>query len=127
LLILAGGIFLLITKTIDWRAPVAMLASAVVFTALFDPNRLVSIHLLTGGLVFGAVFMTTDYTTAPVTNAGKLIFGAGAGLIVVLVRQFGNYPEGVMFSILIMNAVTPFLNKLMRHKYGFVAPKKGAK
>jgi electron transport complex protein RnfD len=126
LLILLGGAFLLITKTIDWRAPVGMIASAAVFSTLVGLNPIFT--LLAGGLMFGAVFMATDYTTTPVTNAGKLIFGIGAGLIVVLIRKFGNYPEGVMFSILIMNALTPFLNKLLRKKYGFVAPKKdGAK
>jgi electron transport complex protein RnfD len=126
LLILLGGLFLLVTKTIDWRAPVGMIVSAAVFSTVVGQNPIFT--LLTGGLMFGAVFMVTDYTTTPVTGAGKLIFGAGAGLIVVLVRQFGNYPEGVMFSILIMNALTPFLNKILRKKYGFVAPKKdGAK
>jgi electron transport complex protein RnfD len=125
LLILLGGIFLLVTKTIDWRAPVGMLASAFVFSIIVGLNPIFT--LLTGGLIFGAVFMATDYTTTPVTSAGKLIFGIGAGLIVVLVRKFGNYPEGAMFSILIMNALTPFLNKLLRKKYGYVAPKKPAK
>ncbi|MDR3325048.1 MAG: RnfABCDGE type electron transport complex subunit D [Spirochaetaceae bacterium] len=125
LLILLGGLFLLLTKTIDWKAPVAMLASAVVFSCVVGLNPIFT--LLSGGLVFGAVFMTTDYTTTPVTSAGKLIFGIGAGLIVVLIRKFGNYPEGVMFSILIMNAATPFLNGLLHKKYGFVAPKKSAK
>jgi electron transport complex protein RnfD len=125
LLILAGGIFLLATKTIDWRAPAAMLAVAVIVSPLLGLNPIFT--LLSGGLVFGAVFMATDYTSTPVTEGGKLIFGAGAGLIVVLIRKFGNYPEGVMFSILIMNAVTPFLNKILHKKYGFVPAKKGAK
>jgi electron transport complex protein RnfD len=123
LLILLGGIFLLITKTIEWRTPVGMLASALVFSIIVGLNPIFT--LLTGGLMFGAVFMATDYTTTPITNTGKLIFGIGAGLIVVLIRKFGNYPEGVMFSILIMNAVTPFLNKLLQKKYG--SPKKPAK
>ena len=124
LLILAGGLYLLITKTIDWRAPLGMLAtSAIVGGALgLDPV----FTLLSGGLMFGAVFMVTDYTSAPVTEGGKLIFGIGAGLIVVLIRKYGAYPEGVMFSILIMNAVAPFLNKILHKKYGFVPPKKPA-
>ena len=75
--------------------------------------------LMSGGLLFGAVFMTTDYATAPVTKTGRLIFGAGAGLITFLIRQFGGYPEGVMFSILIMNSVAPFLNNLTARKYGY--------
>ncbi|MDR0302886.1 MAG: RnfABCDGE type electron transport complex subunit D, partial [Treponema sp.] len=82
--------------------------------------------VLTGGLVFGAVFMITDYVTSPVTNKGKIIFGAGAGIITMLIRRFGIYPEGVCFAILIMNATVPFLNKLLPKKYGYVQPKKEA-
>jgi electron transport complex protein RnfD len=116
LLILAGAFYLLITRTIDWRAPVAMLASSAAFSALLGADPLVS--LLSGGLLFGAFFMATDYTSAPVTEYGKLIFGAGAGLITVLIRKFGNYPEGVMYSILIMNAAVPYLDRLRHKKYG---------
>jgi electron transport complex protein RnfD len=124
LLILAGGIFLLVTKTIDWRAPAAMLGTTVLasFVLGMDPV----FGLLSGGVVFGAVFMATDYVSAPVTSNGKLIFGFGAGLITVLIRKWGGYPEGVTYGILIMNAATPFLNKLIQKKYGFVAPKKEA-
>jgi electron transport complex protein RnfD len=124
LLILAGGIYLLLTKTIDWRAPVAMIAGAVLaaLTAGLDPLFAV----LSGGLLFGAVFMATDYVSAPVTPAGKLIFGFGAGIITVLIRKWGAYPEGVTYGILIMNALTPFLNRLLQRKYGFVPKKKGA-
>ena len=126
-LILIGFIYLLATGTIDWRAPVAMIVSAAVFTFIFGGDPLVAV--LSGGLFFGAVFMVTDYTTAPITAAGKLIFGAGTGLIVVLIRNWGNYPEGVAYSILIMNAVTPFLNRLLQKKYGYVPARKdsGAK
>lgn len=123
-LILIGGVFLLITNTIDWRAPVGMMASAAILGWALGLGPVAT--LLTGGLVFGAVFMATDYTSAPVTETGKLIFGIGAGVIVVLVRKFGAYPEGVMFSILIMNALTPFLNRILHKKYGFVKPKKPA-
>ncbi len=70
-------------------------------------------------MIFGATFMITDYATAPVTKPGRLIFGAGAGLITFLVRKFGGYPEGVMFSILIMNAVVPFLNNVTGRMYGY--------
>jgi electron transport complex protein RnfD len=76
--------------------------------------------LLSGGVLFGAVFMATDYVTAPLTGAGKLIFGAGAGLITVLIRKWGAFPEGVTYGILIMNAASPFLNRLLARKYGFV-------
>ena len=77
--------------------------------------------------VFGAVFMATDYVTAPLTAKGKLIFGIGAGIISVLIRKWGTYPEGVSYAILIMNGVVPFLNKLLPRKYGFVPKQKGAK
>jgi electron transport complex protein RnfD len=70
--------------------------------------------------------MATDYVTAPLTAKGKLIFGFGAGLITVLIRKWGGYPEGTSYGILIMNAATPFLNRLIQKKYGFVAPQKGA-
>ena len=79
----------------------------------------VLLSVLTGGLLFGAVFMVTDYTTSPVTKTGRLIFGAGCGLITFLIREFGGYPEGVMFSILIMNTLVPFLNKIVPRKYGY--------
>jgi electron transport complex protein RnfD len=125
LLILVGFIFLLVTGTIDWRAPVSMIASLLVFSFLLGRDPLFAI--LTGGLLFGAVFMTTDYVTAPLTASGKIIFGFGAGLITVLIRQSGNYPEGATFGILMMNAVTPFLNRLIQKKYGYVKPRKEKK
>jgi electron transport complex protein RnfD len=122
LLILAGGLFLLITKTIDWRAPLAMtLAGFLASWALgYDPI----FGIISGGLLFGAVFMTTDYVTAPLTARGKLIFGFGAGLITVLIRRWGSYPEGVTYGILIMNALSPFLNRLLPKKYGLVPKRK---
>jgi electron transport complex protein RnfD len=123
-LVLIGGIYLLVTGTIDWRAPLGMLGSAALLSVCLGLGPVTT--LLTGGLVFGAIFMATDYTSAPVTETGKLLFGIGAGIIVVLVRKFGSYPEGVMFSILIMNAVTPFLNRILHKKYGYIKPKKPA-
>ncbi|MDR1786115.1 MAG: RnfABCDGE type electron transport complex subunit D [Spirochaetaceae bacterium] len=122
LLILLAFVFLLITKTIDWRAPVAMLAVTAALSGIAGVNPIAA--LMTGGVFFGAVFMTTDYATAPVTKAGRLVFGAGCGLITFLIRKFGGYPEGVMFSILIMNILVPFLNNIIPHKYGFVKPQK---
>ena len=122
LLIIAGFIYLLATGTIDWRAPVSMVVSVFVFSFLFGRDPLFA--LLSGGVLFGAVFMVTDYVSAPITAKGKLIFGFGAGLISVLIRQWGNYPEGVTYGILIMNAVTPFLNRLLQKKYGYVKPQR---
>ena len=115
-LIVVGFVFLLATGTIDWRAPVSMVLSAFVFSLLLGRDPLLAV--LSGGILFGAVFMATDYVTAPFTAAGKLIFGFCAGIITVLIRQWGNFPEGVTYSILIMNAFTPFLNRLLRKKYG---------
>jgi electron transport complex protein RnfD len=125
LLFLAAFLFLLITRTIDWRAPVAMIVTAFVAAFALGLNPLLA--LLSGGLMFGAVYMTTDYVTAPVTPVGKIIFGMGAGLITILIRKYGNYPEGVCYSILIMNCAVPFLNKLLPRKYGFVPKKAAAK
>jgi electron transport complex protein RnfD len=121
-LILAGFVFLLITKTIDWRAPVTMTVSVFVLSFILGRDPLVAV--LSGGVLFGAVFMATDYVSAPLTAAGKLIFGCGAGIITVLIRQWGNYPEGVTYGILIMNATVPFLNRLLQKKFGYVKPVK---
>ncbi len=123
-LILAGAVFLLVTRTIDWRAPAAMIAATFAGSAALGMDPVFGV--LAGGMMFGAVFMITDYVSGPVTPTGKLVYGAGAGLITVLIRKWGGYPEGVTYAILIMNAVAPFLNKLVQKKYGFVAPKKEA-
>ena len=117
LLIVIGGIFLALTRTIDLRAPLAMTGSAFILSAILGLDPVYG--LLSGGLLFGAVFMATDYVSAPVTEMGKIIFGMGCGVITVLIRKFGAYPEGVMYSILIMNAVTPHLNKILHKKYGW--------
>ena len=122
LLIAVGAVFLLVTKTIDWRAPAAMIASCFVLSAVLGTDPLFAV--LSGGICFGAVFMATDYVSAPVTSTGKLLFGFGAGIITVLIRKWGGYPEGVSYGILIMNAVTPFLNKFIQKKYGYIPVKK---
>jgi electron transport complex protein RnfD len=124
LLILAGMVFLLIRQTIDWRAPVSMIAGGFLSSLILGMDPLIGIF--SGGLFFGAVFMATDYVTSPLTARGKLIFGFGAGLITILIRKWGNYPEGVTYGILIMNALCPFLNRLLPRKYGFVPKKRGA-
>jgi electron transport complex protein RnfD len=122
LLILAGGVFLIATKTIVFVTPVVMILTTALFSALLGIDPLFSV--LAGGVVFGAVFMATDYATTPLTTAGKALFGLGAAIVLVLIRKFGGYPEGVTYGILMMNAVTPYLNKLREKKYGFI---KGAK
>ena len=122
LLILLGFAYLLFKKVIDWRTPVTMMVTAVAITAIGGINPILT--LTSGGLAFGAVFMATDYVTSPVTPKGKILFGAGCGLITGLIRLFSGMPEGVMYSILIMNAVVPFLNKIIPVKYGYVKPPK---
>ena len=117
LLILISFAFLLFTRIIDWRAPVAMVGTTFICSLISGENVLMT--LMTGGLVFGATFMVTDYATTPVTKPGRLIFGFGCGLITFLIRKFGGYPEGVMFSILIMNTIAPFLNNLTVRMYGY--------
>lgn len=126
MLILISFIFLLVTRIIDWRAPLAMVGTVTVCTFLgglkggpASAAADVLTALLTGGLIFGATFMVTDYATAPVTGPGRLIFGFGCGMITWLIRRFGGYPEGVMFSILIMNAVAPLLNNFTGRMYGY--------
>ena len=131
LLILISFVFLFSTNIIDWRAPLSFVLTVFVgtFFAHISGGIIEGVHhavlaLLTGGVAFGACFMVTDYATAPVTKPGRLVFGFGCGLITFLIREFGGYPEGVMFSILIMNAVAPFLNNLTPRMYGY--GKKGA-
>ena len=128
LLILISFIFLLAARIIDWRAPLTMVLTVVLGAfisglaksgSLSGAGKEILINLLTGGLLFGATFMVTDYATTPVTKPGRLVFGAGCGLITFLIRRFGGYPEGVMFSILIMNAIAPFLNNLTVRMYGY--------
>ena len=125
LLVLLGGLFLLGIGVIQWVVPVSVLASTFVFSWLLGMDPVLG--LLSGGIVFGAFFMATDYATRPLTPYGQAIFGIGIGLITVLIRKFGGYPEGVTYAILIMNILTPFLNKLRVKKYGFVPPPKPAK
>ena len=117
ILILLAFVYLLVTKIIDGKATISMVATVALATWLSGGD--VVMALISGGLLFGAVFMVTDYATTPVTSWGRIAFGIGCGLITFLIRKFGGYPEGVMFSILIMNAITPFLNKLTTRKYGY--------
>lgn len=122
--ILLGFIFLLWRKIIQWYIPVFVVLSVFVFTGimnLIDPTEYASplIHILSGGLLLGAVFMATDYATSPMTKAGMIIYAIGIGVITSVIRLWGAYPEGVSFAILIMNAVTPLLNTYLKPKrYG---------
>ncbi len=116
ILLLVGGIFLLSKRVITWHTPVAYIGSVWVLTGIFhlvNPARYAdpSFHVITGGLFLGAFFMATDYVTSPLTAKGKLIFGVGCGVFTVVIRLFGSYPEGVSFAILLMNAVTPLIDR----------------
>ncbi len=108
--LLIGGAYLLIKKVISWHTPVAFIGTVFVLTFLLEQQPVY--QLLSGGLLLGALFMATDYATTPSTNSGRLIFGLGCGLITVLIRVWGSYPEGVSFSILLMNILTPHISKL---------------
>jgi len=117
--LLIGGIYLLIRRTINFHIPLAVLVSAFVFAAiayLIDSYAYVQplFHLCSGGLLLCAFFIATDPVTAPLTRRGMWIFGIGVGTITMLIRIVGEYPEGVMFSILLMNAVTPLIDRLCK-------------
>jgi electron transport complex protein RnfD len=117
LVILACGAWLTWRGIINWRAPVAIVIAVVAFSAILhvaDAARYPAPlnDLFSGGLLLGAVFMATDPVTAPVTNGGRWLFGAGVGLLVVVIRRWGGLPEGVMYAILIFNALVPFINQI---------------
>ncbi len=114
LAILIGGAYLLVRRVISWHTPVVMLATVALMTFAFGQSPVE--HLLTGGLLLGAFFMATDYTTTPSTKWGKILFGFGCGAITVLIRVFGSYPEGVSFAILFMNILTPYLEQWTRKR-----------
>lgn len=119
--ILLGGLFLLLTRVISWHIPISFIGTVLAFTGLlyyFDPESYVNplFHLLTGGLMLGAFFMATDMVTSPMTRWGQMIFGIGCGVITVVIRIWGAYPEGVSFAILVMNAFVPLINKGFKPK-----------
>jgi len=131
--IILGGVYLIVKKWADWRIPVSYLGTVFVLGGIFwfidiqffnetlkfpDPV----FHLFSGGLMLGAFFMATDMVTSPETPLGSWIFGIGCGIFLVLIRLFGGLPEGVMYSILLMNAITPLINRFTKPKvFGEVA------
>ena len=128
LAVIVGCFLLIIWKLINWRVPVFFVGTVFVFTGMinfFYPGLTPSpvFHILTGGLMLGAVFMATDMVTSPVTNRGSALFGVGCGLITSVIRIWGNYPEGVSFAILFMNALVPFIDKMFI-RLPFGTPKK---
>lgn len=115
--LLIGFIYLLCTRVITWHIPVAILGTVALFSLCIGAN--VGVQLLTGGLMLGAIFMATDYVTSPMSHAGMIIYGIMIGIITVIIRQWGAYPEGVSFAILIMNGVTPLINRYVKpRKFG---------
>ncbi len=116
ILILLGGIFLLYKKVITWHIPVSFIGTVALITLLLPRFHDISAwqfmcyHLFNGGLFLGAFFMATDYSTSPITPAGRIIYGIGCGLITVFIRYFGGYPEGVSFAILLMNCFATYLD-----------------
>ena len=114
LALLIGFAYLLYRGIISWHTPVAFIGTVLVCTFLLGVEPLYQV--MAGGLFIGAIFMATDYTTSPPTPAGKLIFGVGCGLLTVIIRVWGNYPEGVSFSILLMNILNPYISSWTRTK-----------
>jgi electron transport complex protein RnfD len=118
ILLLAGGIYLIYTGTIKWIIPVFYIGTVAALALVFDAGNL-AYHILGGGLILGAFFMATDYATSPVTDKGKIIYAVGAGLLTMFIRKMGGYPEGVSYSILLMNILTPMIDKFVRpHVFG---------
>jgi electron transport complex protein RnfD len=117
--LILGGLYLLFRRSIDWRIPVGIIVSLCIFTGIFwlaNPGKYASplFHILAGGLIIGAFFMATDMVTSPISPLGSWIYALGIGLVIGLIRLFGGYAEGVMYSILFMNAFVPLLNRYTR-------------
>ena len=122
LALLLGLVFILWKKIITWQIPVSILLTVFVFTGimhLVNPVQYASpfVHLLSGGLMLGAIFMATDYVTSPMSKNGMLVYGVGIGILTTVIRLFGSYPEGMSFAILIMNAFTPLINSYIKPKH----------
>ncbi len=117
LALLLGFIYLVVRKVIKWYVPTAFVATTFLCYIVSTGNVTLSLsHVLAGGLLLGAIFMATDYVTTPVTNKGKVVFCIGCGLLTFYIRQSGTYPEGVSISILVMNLLVPFIEKLTAKK-----------
>ena len=117
--LIIGGLYLLFRRSIDWRIPVGIVLSLSLFTGIFwlaNPGKYASplFHVLAGGLMIGAFFMATDMVTSPISPLGAWVYALGIGLVIGLIRLFGGYAEGVMYSILFMNAFVPLLNRYAR-------------
>jgi len=124
--LLIGAAYLFYKKIITWHIPASYILSVVIFSGIFwliNPERYLDpmFHLVTGGMMLGIFFMATDMVTSPINTRGMLIFGAGCGVLTMLIRMWGGYPEGVSFAILIMNAFTPLINRSIKpRRFGVV-------
>ena len=124
--ILLGFAYLLITRTIRWEIPVITLATACLLGWALGYDPLTTV--LSGGLLFGAVYMATDYVTTPMTRFARVLYSVGIGVIVVLIRKFGSYPEGVTYAILLMNIAAPLFDRIPAQRiYGYAQAKKEGK
>ena len=131
MMLLIGGVYLIVRKVISWQTPVAYIGTVAVLTFLFpqgnDALTYMLYNVFGGGLMLGAFFMATDYVTSPVTKEGQLIYGLGCGLLTVFIRYFGSYPEGVCYSILIMNCLVWIIDKYTKPtRFGVDKKKEGA-
>lgn len=122
LALLLGMVYMLWKKIITWHIPVSIFVTVFVFTGimhLVNPAQYASplVHLLSGGLMLGAIFMATDYVTSPMSKSGMIVYGIGIGILTTVIRLFGSYPEGMSFAIFIMNGVTPLINSYMKPKH----------
>ena len=130
MMLLIGGLYLIFRKVISWQIPVAYIGTVAILTLIAAPAGIDNVQYMLynvfgGGLMLGAIFMATDYATSPVTKPGQIIFGIGCGLLTCFIRRFGSYPEGVCYSILIMNCTTWLLDKYIRPTiYGAVKKEK---
>ncbi len=129
--LILGGLYLLARKVISWHIPVFYIGTVFILTFLFDlisgsgSFRIAGYELLCGGLMLGAFFMATDYTTTPMTDKGKIVFAIGCGLLTTIIRLGNGYPEGVSYSILLMNLTVPLIDRFCRQKkFGYVKPVK---
>lgn len=121
LLLLLGGVYLVVRRVITWHIPVFVLGSMALFSAILwgvDPSRYASpmFQIFAGGAILGAIYMATDYVTSPMSRSGMVVYGIGIGVITILIRTWGAYPEGVSFAILIMNGCVPLINMYMKPK-----------
>lgn len=126
LALIIGGIYLIARRVISWRIPVIYIGTTAVLLAAFGYSNVVLEQLCAGGLMLGAFFMATDYTTSPISPKGQVVFAIGCGLMTALIRAYGGYPEGVSYSILLMNIATPLIERYTQPKV-FGTQKKGAK